>query len=806
MTPPLHPSPLNLRIPRTVLAGVFFTSMSMLLQELMLTRVFSVTMFYHFAFMVVSIALFGIGVSGIYIYLNSNKFPAEKADAQMTGAATIYAVSVLVCFLLQHALPASPESPRYGALFLALTYVIIAIPFFFGGMTISVALTHYSRGVSTLYFSDLVGASIGCALVFPGLSILTGPDMVIVASLLGGLGAVAFAIRAGRNARTRAGVVLAGLAALLALNATGTFVIATVEPGRPLRPDTKQPLTPLDMRWNPMSRVTLYEGSTRPAHHPGQPADSIFYPEDQMLMLIDKSAMTWAVGFDGDWKKVDWIFSDVSALPLFLHPGAKVLDIGSGGGQHALTAIGLGSRDVTCVEINPTVVRWTKNRFDERTGHIYNRPEVRVFVGDGRTFAARSKETYDVISFVSATTFTATASGAFMMAENNLFTTEAFDAYYDHLAPDGMIGVSQVMTRDYPGLMLRVTGLGRNMLERHGITDAANHIIVATKRTGGYGISVIKKSPFTEAEIDRADSLAAVMGWDILHSPRTNAHPQFHQILTEPDLHAFTASLPLNLYPPTDDKPFFFNLVPFSRLNTTQTGGFDVKYGKGPARILIRLFWIVLVLTVLFLIVPLILARRARLDLRPGTAATLGFFTTIGLGFIMIEVPLMQRFVLYLGHPVYATAVILFSILLFSGVGSLTTRAVTGSGARGWLMKSLPALLALAFVYNATLEKVFTLTQDRSEPVKIAISIGLLLPLGLLMGMPFPAMLRRVSAWSPGMVPWCWSVNGAASVLGSVAGVVVALSLGFGASLWIGAAAYVAAVACVAALPKFAET
>jgi spermidine synthase len=786
----------NAPLPRPLLFGIFFISMGMLLQEIILTRIFSVTMFYHFAFMVVSITLFGIGVSGIWVYLNPKRFSRDQAPKQMARSALLFAIAVPLCFILQRNLPAAADSPRWGLLYLAATYVLIAVPFFLGGTAISLALTHWSTGVSTLYFADLVGASIGCALVFPGLTFLTGPDIVILVGLIGALSALALAQLAGPAERRWSLLTALAIGVLLVVNVATPFKPVNVGSRALQRPDNGEWVEPLAAKWNPMARVLAFNLSNRPVFRPGQSPDSTFFPEDQILFQLDRSAMTWSVPFDGDWSKVDWIYTDVSVLPLFLRPGGKLLDIGSGGGQNALAAIGLGSKDITCVEINPTVVDWTKTKFDALTGHIYTRPEVRVIVGDGRTVTARSTETYDVIAFVSSTTFTATTSGAFMMAENNLFTREAFQEYWDHLSPDGMMMASQVMTSDYPGLMLRMTGLARATLNANGVADAARNIIVITKQNEGYGAMVMKKSPFTDAELDILDAKAAEMGWKVLHSPRVSAHPQFHDLITTPDFASWVAAQPLNLYPPTDDKPFFFNLVPFSRLNQTRAGNYDIKYGKVPAQILLNLFFIVTVLTVLFILVPLFLARRARFEQKPGTLPTLLFFTMIGLGFIMIEVPLMQRFVLYLGHPIYAITTILFSILLFSGIGSYLTRFIAAGTTVAWLRRSIPALLVLTVIYNLGLEKVFAATQNQSQAVKVVLSTLLLLPLGLLMGMPFPAMMRRVSAWSPGTIPWCWGVNGATSVLGSVSGVIVALASGFTASLWVGMAAYVGAFLC----------
>lgn len=793
--------PNNGRLPRPVLFGIFFIAMGMLLQEIILTRIFSVTMFYHFAFLVVSITLFGIGVSGIWVYLKPKHFTREAAPRQMAHAAISFAVAVPLCFVLQRLLPSGADSPRWGLLYLTATYLLIAIPFFLGGTAISLGLTHWSRNVSTLYFGDLVGASIGCALVFPALTFLGGPDIVILVGVIGSLSALALAQMAGPNERRLATLTLVAMTALLILNSNDIWRPVNVGTRAIQRPDNGEFVQPLALKWNPMSRVLAYDLSNRPVYRPGQSPDSTFYPDDQILFQLDRSAMTWAVPFDGDWSKVDWIYTDVSVLPLFLKPGGKLLDIGSGGGQNALAALGLGATDITCVEINPTVVEWTRTKFDARTGHIYTRPEVRVIVGDGRTVTARSTETYDAITFVSSTTFTATTSGAFMMAENNLFTREAFQDYWDHLTPDGMIMTSQVMTRDYPGLMLRMTGLARATLDANGVTDATQHIIVIAKQNDGYGAMVVKKSPLTDAELDILDSKSVEMGWRVVVSPRVSDHSMFHDLVTAPDFNAWVASQPLNLYPPTDDKPFFFNLVPFSRLNQTKVGNYDIKYGKVPAQILLNLFFVVLVLTGLFIIIPLFLSRRARFEHKPGMLATIGFFAMLGLGFIMIEVPLMQRFVLYLGHPVYAITTILFSMLLFSGIGSYLTRFIRLENAVGWLLKSIPALLALTLLYNIGLEPIFHATQNQSQIIKISLSMLLLLPLGILMGMPFPTMMRRISAWSPGTIPWCWGVNGATSVLGSVSGVIVALAAGFTVALWAGMAAYAGAFLCLLLIP-----
>src|SRR5512140_436645 len=312
------------RLPRSLLAGIFFISMAMLLLEVVLTRVYSVTMYYHFAFMIVSISLFGLAVSGTFIYLNPARFPRRKAGDHMARAATLFTLAVPACYLLQRAIPSAPDSPNYGFLYLFLTYVIMAVPFFLGGTAISLGLTHFSSRVAQLYFADLVGASIGCALVFPALSFLTGPDVVALVAVLGGVAAICFCgIAARPEARVRAWVAFGIVSIILVINASSLYRLLNAGTRSIINPVTHQ-------ERNPMSRVMAYDGTIRPAYRPGESPDSVFYPQ-QILLQIDKSAITAAIPFDGDFDKVNWIFTDVSALPLLLRPGSKVLDIGSGG-------------------------------------------------------------------------------------------------------------------------------------------------------------------------------------------------------------------------------------------------------------------------------------------------------------------------------------------------------------------------------------------------------------------------------------------------------------------------------------------
>jgi hypothetical protein len=430
-----------------------------------------------------------------------------------------------------------------------------------------------------------------------------------------------------------------------------------------------------------------------------------------------------------------------------------------------------------------------------------------MHVSDGRSFVRNSQDKYDVVQMTLVDTWASTAAGAFALSENNLYTVEAFREYFEHLKPDGMIAITRWEFAK-PREALRVVAQAMEALRQLGVADTSQNFIVvsdgALDADGKPVLVLAKKSPFTLQEqqavlkhIDGSDGGGANLNLHVLYMPATGdrvgmANPAFAELIRGQDPQAFSASYEYNIAPVTDNAPFFFfTLKPEQVLRGSDKGGIDWKVNLG-----IAILGIVLIVSIaavlLFLVLPLALSPETR----SGSSLRLLYFIAIGLGYIMVEIAFIQRFVLFLGYPTYALTVVVFLMLLSSGVGSLASRK--------WFSEPTRVMAALVFVVAALLVYVFALPRLLEAMIglafaaKLAMSCLLLAPLGFAMGMPFPSGLRALSSGASeakhGAVEWAWAMNAASSVLGSVLAIVIAIQFGLTITLVCGAAAYVVAM------------
>jgi hypothetical protein len=796
--------------------GIFLLSFSVLLSELLLTRIFSVTMFYHLSFMVVSLAMLGFGASGLLVSLAPSRFPPERLEAQAAGAAALFAATsvaaVGICFRLPISLDASAANwARIGA-----TYLVCAVPFLFGGLTVSLILAHRARQANRLYCFDLVGAALGCLALIPATNALGAPTAVLLAGVTAAI----------------AGAVLAGAAAPrrrnLALAVAGALAVAMAVNARVHRYDVKfvkgavQPRT-LALRWNSFSRVdvvgtpaTLW--TPRPPSFAGYSArlDPTFkIPE--VWLRYDADAATQITRFDGDLAKLPHLAYDVSSSAYQMRRYHDVLVIGPGGGRDILTALSLGSGPVTGVEINPITVELMRTRFRTFTGGLYaGYPGVEIVNDEGRSYLRRASKRYDLIEASLVDTWAASAAGAYALTENNLYTVEAFGEYLDHLTPDGVICFNRWFS-DPPVESLRVVSLAREAFASRRIGQLGQHVaVIRTNRDetlmSPLGSILIKKSPFSRGEVEALRHFAALMGFVVEYDPleryppepgeSQTANPFAALLRSGPD---FVADYPYDISPVTDDRPFFFSRVPVlhwigNRLGITTGKQGRPALGLGGQTLLISLGTTAPATALLFLI-PLLAGRRRGVALPSGRGALWAlYFAGLGLGFILIEIVLLQRFSLFLGYPVYSLSVVLFTMLLASGVGSLAAGRVPDARLGRLLPLALGALAVVLVGYAILLPPALAHGRGLAIGARIAVAVVTIAPLGLLMGVPFASGVRRASAESAHLVPWAWAVNGGASVFGSTLAVLLSMTWGFTASFLTGALAYAVSLAVVAAL------
>ena len=779
------------QIDRAVLGGIAAVSAALLMTELALTRIFSVTMYYHFAFLAISIALFGLSASGVFVFVTRRRLEAHDTRQLLTvgailhGAATLAALAFLV--RIRVGLNYSPENL---VLMLAI-YSLAALPFFTGGFVISLAFARMTHGITLLYAADLLGAAVGCLLLIPLLNRLGAPGVVLTAAGLALSAALAFAPTA-RRVRT-ATIAAAVLAAPL---------VAQVAGARPFDIlDTKghEGDRVLFSKWNSFSRVAVYDRnhgdwSLSPRYTGAKP--------ESLFMDIDSAASTPILKGSGRPEDADYLRYELTALAYQLAErpaGFDALVIGPGGGRDLLSALVFGARRVDGVEINPIIARDVMlDRFRDYSGHIYANPRVAIHVDDGRSFVRRSTTQYDVIQASLVDTWAATAAGAYTLTENSLYTREAFGEYIDHLTGDGILTITRWV---FDGL--RLVSLAQEACLERGLDPATRLAIVRFDRVATF---MLKKSPFTAAEVSRLQQLAGDLGFTILYAPGLPAAPvddeavemqrsgtsanDYRRLILAADRQQFAADYPLDITATTDDRPFFFHTTRLRDQFQTAFGR-SMLFGNGLSALL-TLFGISALLVLLFVVGPLLVSGSRP---GPGWAPWLAYFAALGAGFMLLEVAVLQQFVLLLGHPVYSLTVTLFSLLLGTGFGSLLSRRVDATRVRAVTIQALLAVVLTAVGAVFALPALIDLAIPWSLTARVLTAVAVLIPLGVLLGMALPGGMRLLSASRQEIVAWGWGINGAFSVVGATLAVFIAMNWGFSVTLIVGGVVYASAAA-----------
>jgi hypothetical protein len=779
--------------------GVFLIALSLLMLEVTLTRIFSVILYYHFTVLSISLALFGSATAGVVLYLFPNVFRKQSSETMLTVFALAYSISILAAFAIFLRLPILSNASFLT--FLEIGYVVLAIPFFFGGMFLSFALSLQASHVSLVYFADLAGAATGCLLSLWLLDVLGGPGTIVAVAGIAALASAAIGIRLRIRYASLAWLVTA--CALLALNSRFDFFRLVYVKGGVDPPFVYE-------RWNSFSRVAVSQEIKN-----GNPFGwglsflQNYSNPGWMRLTIDGMAETPIVRFNGDWQSIDFLKSDVSSLVYSLRGNSSVFIIGPGGGRDVLSALLFGASRVDGAELNPLIVNAVRMRFADYDGRIYDDPRVHISVDDGRNFLAKTTQQYDVIQASAVDTWAATAAGAFALSENNLYTLEAFHNYRAHLTPDGILAFSRfILPDDHYGEALRLTNLALESWRLDGVTDPGGDVMVVGNlnpaEDHGYVTLLMKRSPFTREEVEKVESISAALGFTVLYAPFGHGHGPVRDLITAADAESFWRAYPIDIRPPTDDWPFFFQMLKLSDLFRTDLGSIlwgNEKLRFFPIATLGALLTIVSFLVLVFIIAPMWLTRRRIKSGSGGSRLLPAYFSFLGVGFMMVEVGLIQKFVLFLGHPTYSLAVVLSSLLLSSGLGSFATRRIDPASAARAARRIGAGLILLLPVYIFLLPYLETNCMGLSQPVKIVISLGGLFPLGLLMGCFFPLGIKiSVAHHAESAIPWYWAVNGATSVFASVFAIAVGIQFGMRAELMGGWLSYLAAV-CVLLVP-----
>lgn len=767
--------------------GMFTVAAATLMVEIGLTRIFSVTMWYHFAFFAISVALFGMTAGALIVHLRPERFRDEVLRTRLWQASAGFAASLAVCFPLLLQVPFTPHASIAGVASVVGTCALIAVPFVWSGVAVCLVLTRFPGSVHRLYAVDLLGAGLGCVALLVLFEWFDGPSLVILVSGIAAVGALAFALEAGsRRAVLGVGALATVLVGFAVVNTTlqrdgdALLRIRWVKEER----DIVHALE----RWNAFSRVTV-DGDVDDTSIRG------------LNLVIDGTAGTQIGRWDGDPASTDWMRGLIQNLPHHVRPGSDVFVIGAGGGTDLLSAIEFEQPSVTGAEINGLIVDIAYDHYGDYSGNLDERPEVELVNDEARSYLARTDQRFGIIQISLIDTWAATGAGAFALTENSLYTTEAWDLFLDRLTDDGLLAVTRFYrTADEradvePLETYRTLALASQVLTDRGSSDPREHLAVYVQPTGmEVDLATVLTSPTPLSAADRAelDAVASDLGFHAVLTDDVAADPMFEALVRPGGPGPAIDRVSGDISPPTDNRPFFFQMAD---LETLWRGGGSVdEVIIRPVFVLGLLTLTVVALAVVCLALPWVLRRRTAaagsnvpVDAR-SSWPYFAYFAGIGLGFLLLEIAQLQRLSSFLGHPTYGLAVVLFSVLVFSGLGSMLSEPI--SRWRG-ATPVLVALVAVTAVTGFVTPRIVHATTGATTPVRILIAVVLLAPMATLMGMPFSLGMRAATAAGHVPTAYLWAVNGALSVCASVLGVAIALFFGIATAFAAGVGAYV---------------
>jgi hypothetical protein len=868
-----------------LLVLLFVLSLSIILFELALTRIFSIILWYDYAFMAISIAFFGLGIGSFVIHIRKDKIDNPKKDSTLDQHFTFssrivqyvigYGISVPVFIFLIGYIPSDTS-------YIYLFYLISSIPFFFAGAGMALIFLAMSEKISKLYFADLIGAALATIILDPIMQSLgAGSALLVTSVVVVGISACSYfflitgitrdrkenaetsyspshqhsevdgkeVIMKGQKKRLNvlSAITFSGLLILLIVNSTYSTKIFEIKPGmsKGLYYQLNHPseYQHLSEEWNSFSRVDVTrridhqqeneniirstssvasseqdnnsnegssndESSNNGGTAVAADADNATSPELASI-IIDADAATPIYRWDGSLSDTAWIQKYMDYLPYEMIDANNTLVIGSGGGEDILVALAGGADNVTAIELNPLVVSAVK-RFEGQSGNIYSNDRVELLIDDGRRFISSTTEKYDVIVLKLVDSWAAQLAGGYALSENYLYTVEAFQQYFRHLDKDneGML----VMTRwnfELPRLMplivdslVKETGKSRE--------SVAEQVMVVEDRPGLYFgrsednqkyypvLVMVKSTPFVNAEVTMVKEKAEANQAEITMLAANYVKTPFDKLFNNdnPSYNEyFSTAVASNPTIPTDDSPFYF------------------AREQIPKQMIILL---VTVMAISGMLSALLIyhARKTNVRFNSRSSFHVLFAIFIGVGFMILEVTFIQKFLLLLGTPIMALTVILFSILLSSGIGSYVSGKIFSKRPHKSVLASIPVLAGIIVIYFIYLQQIIESNITMELSYRIALTFGLLFPAGFLMGFQFPSLIKMASIISiqnkneavlqydnyrnskNNNTTLLWGINIVASVIGTVLAAISAMIVGFNGNLLIGLCMYLGAGTC----------
>lgn len=800
-------------MPRPPFIAIGLLSACVLAYEVLLTRLLSIVLWHHFAYMIISAAMLGYGASGTALTLLKEKI-TPHFGAVYVSASAVLALLMPAAFLLAQQVPFNPlellwDSSQPARLFAV--YLLMMLPFFCGGLGIGLVFAHFGKQASRIYAFDILGAGVGSLGVI-GVLFLVPPHRVLTALTALALLAAAIAVVELKVRPKWLMELFAGLAVLAAV----------ALPAMPVHSSAYKDLSQTlnitgarvaEERFSPLGQIAVVENTRVPLREaPGMSLNATSEPPPQLGVFVDGNGPSALTRFDGRLAPLAYLDQLTSALPyhvLATHEPehTRVLVLGAGSGSDVLQALYHGSGAVDAVELDRNVIDLVSRRFSGFAGNLYGQPGVHVYAAEARGFVNTSDQRYDLIQVALLDSFGTASAGLYGLSENYLYTVEALQTYLSRLTPDGMLAVTRWLTLP-PRDALKLFATAVAALEQSGVANPATRL--AMIRGWKTVTLLVKNSAFSAPEIAALREFSRTRSFDLawypgMHAAEANrynllAQPSFFEgavALLGPQRQDFIDQYKFYIEPATDDRPHFFRFFKWNSaaeiFALREHGGMPLLDWSYPLLVatLVQAF----AASVLLILAPLALSRCRRI--LPSVPVAL-YFLAIGFAFMFMEIAFIQKFVLFLAHPLYAVAVVLCAFLVFAAAGSWLAGRWQ---AENKVTLAVIAMGVLALAYLAILPGLFQALAHLHDAVKIIISVALIAPLAMCMGVPFPTAMARLAVAAEEAIPWAWAINGFASVVGAVLATLLAIHLGFVAVILLAVLIY--GLAC-AALRRFA--
>lgn len=768
-------------------------SAAALADEVLLIRLFSIIQWHHFAYMIISLALLGYGVSGTFLSLVQTRLLAHFSAAYFVNL-LLFGISVPLCYWFAQRISFNPEEMLWDLSLLTdlfWIYLLLMLPFFFAANSIGLALSHYHQRASRLYAADLIGAGFGSLGI---ILLLFWLFPISALEIIGALGILAALLACWELKLKRWAWSVALMSGILLMLIPVSWIELRISPYKSLNQFLQVSGAHIIGQYSsPLALLTVVESPRIPIRHaPGLSLNATREPPEQLAVFTDADAMTAITHYDGDKGPLAYLDQLTWALPYHLKKIRRVLILGAGGGGDVLQALYHDVQAIDAVELNPQLVELVKRTYADFAGHFYADDKVNIHVAEARGFVQQTAQRYDLMQLALLDSFSASSAGLYALNESYLYTAQALQEYIQKLTPDGYLALTRWVKMP-PRDTLKLFATAVEALRRLGIDRPEQRLILI--RGWQTSTLLIKNGPVTGQEIAEVRRFCERRSFDVAYYPgiepgeanRFNVLRQAYfyegaQALLGNEAEQFYKHYKFNLRPATDDRPYFFHFFKWSTLPEI------LKLRGRGGRSLLESGYLVLIATLLQAIVASLVLILVPLTFRPTTSVNLQetplhwrifiYFFSLGLAFLFIEIAFIQKFILFLYHPLYAMTVVLTAFLAFAGLGSLYSARIRLLEITG---VSLPiaVIILLGMLYILGIENVFKLFRSTPDWLKIALAIIMIAPLGFFMGMPFPIGLKRLGLQAPSLIPWAWGINGCASVLSAVLATVIAIQFGF---------------------------